>query len=145
MVFLPESGTYERIDELVGREPFDVLAVSTETWRLERATATRAFSTGVKSVYRLRTKLGRAVRATANHKFLTVTGWRRLDELSAGEHVALPRLMPAGNGEVVPPERLALLGHLIGDGCTLPRHVLQYTTREPDLAELVADLARASF
>jgi replicative DNA helicase len=145
MVFLAEAGRYERIDELVGREPFDVLAVSTDTWRLERATATRAFATGVKPVYRLRTRLGRTIRATANHRFLTVMGWRRLDELTAGDHVALPRTLPTGGGDVVAPERLALLGHLIGDGCTLPRHVLQYTTREPELAEMVADLARASF
>src|SRR6185503_16496676 len=40
---------------------------------------------------------------------------------------------------------LALLGHLIGDGCTLPRHVIQYTTRENDLAELVTSLASEVF
>ena len=38
-----------------------------------------------------------------------------------------------------------LLGHLIGDGCTLPRHVMQYTTREHVLAEEVARLATAVF
>src|SRR5207245_2688766 len=31
--------------------------------------------------------------------------------------------------------------HLIGDGCTLPTHAIQYTTVDPTLAELVADLA----
>jgi len=36
---------------------------------------------------------------------------------------------------------LALLGHLIGDGCTLPSHAIQYTTREKDLAETVVKLA----
>jgi replicative DNA helicase len=40
---------------------------------------------------------------------------------------------------------LALLGHLIGDGCTLPRHTIQYTTRERDLAELVVQLAKETF
>ncbi len=40
---------------------------------------------------------------------------------------------------------LALLGHLIGDGCTLPRHAIQYTTREEDLARTVADLASQVF
>jgi replicative DNA helicase len=40
---------------------------------------------------------------------------------------------------------LALLGHLIGDGCTLPRHAIQYTTREPELGALVADLAEEVF
>jgi replicative DNA helicase len=42
-------------------------------------------------------------------------------------------------------DELALLGHLIGDGCTLPRHAIQYTTREPKLAALVADLAERVF
>ena len=36
---------------------------------------------------------------------------------------------------------LALLGHLIGDGCTLPRHAIQYTTKDRDLAGLVFMLA----
>jgi replicative DNA helicase len=42
-------------------------------------------------------------------------------------------------------DELALLAHLIGDGCTLPRHAIQYTTREPELAELVAGLAKRVF
>jgi replicative DNA helicase len=40
---------------------------------------------------------------------------------------------------------LGLLGHLIGDGCTLPRHTIQYTTREPALAEEVVRLASEVF
>jgi replicative DNA helicase len=40
---------------------------------------------------------------------------------------------------------LGLLGHLIGDGCTLPTHAIQYTTVDPSLAELVADLATQVF
>jgi len=40
---------------------------------------------------------------------------------------------------------LALLGHLIGDGCTLPRHAIQYTTHELELAETVARLATAVY
>ena len=42
-------------------------------------------------------------------------------------------------------EELALLGHLIGDGCTLPTHAIQYTTHELELAETVANLAIAVF
>jgi replicative DNA helicase len=40
---------------------------------------------------------------------------------------------------------VALLGHLIGDGCTLPRHAIQYTSKDRDLAELVASLASEVF
>ena len=40
---------------------------------------------------------------------------------------------------------LGLLGHLIGDGCTLPSHAIQYTTREFDLAKEVVSLATKVF
>ena len=59
-VLLPETGNYARIDELVGRESFDVMAVSTDSWRVSPATATHAFSTRTKPVFRMRTKLGDA-------------------------------------------------------------------------------------
>jgi replicative DNA helicase len=49
---------------------------------------TRAFPTGEKPVRRLTTRLGRTIRATANHKFLTIEGWRRLDELTIGARLA---------------------------------------------------------
>jgi replicative DNA helicase len=42
-------------------------------------------------------------------------------------------------------EELALLGHLIGDGCTLPSHAIQYTSNDLELAKLVAALATDVF
>jgi replicative DNA helicase len=38
-----------------------------------------------------------------------------------------------------------LLAHLIGDGCVLPRHAIQYTTQNDKLANTVAELARTVF
>jgi len=90
-VFLPDAGVYRRIDELVGRRGFRVLAVNRETWKLEPCRVTNAFSTGRKPILALRTKLGKRLRATANHRFLTVAGWRRLDELAPNTFIALPR------------------------------------------------------
>jgi replicative DNA helicase len=140
-VFLPDYGIYRPIRELVGQSGFRVLALNTETWRLEARVVTKAFATGRKRVYRLRTRLGRTIRATGNHKFHSLSGWRRLDDLGPGARIALPR-RTEGHGEATMSEAgMALLGHLIGDGCTLPRHVIQYTTKDRDLADLVASLA----
>jgi replicative DNA helicase len=144
-VYLPETGEYTPIAELVGRSGFDVMSLNTETWKLERRQVTRAFATGRKPVYRLTTALGRTIRATGNHKFLAFDGWKRLDEVSSGEHLALPRTLPGPDTATMQHDELALLGHLIGDGCTLPRHVLQYTTREARLAETAAELATRLF
>ncbi|HKF37629.1 MAG TPA: DnaB-like helicase C-terminal domain-containing protein, partial [Ktedonobacteraceae bacterium] len=72
---------------------------------------------------------GRTIRATANHQFLTMHGWQRLDELSSGMRIALPRYLPGPTQPTMSDDELALLGHLIGDGCTLPNHAIQYTTK----------------
>jgi replicative DNA helicase len=140
-VYLPDEGVYRPIRELVGRSGFNVLAVNTETWELEPRKVTRAFATGRKPVYKLRTRLGREIRTTGNHKFLAFDGWRRLDDMGPGLRVALPRELPGPDEQTMSDEELALLGHLIGDGCTLPRHAIQYTSKDRELAELVAALA----
>ncbi len=144
-VYLPDEGIYRPIRELVGRSGFNVLAVNTETWELEPRPVTRAFATGRKPVYKLRTRLGREIRATGNHKFLAFDGWRRLDDMGPGLRIALPRELPGPAEQTMSDEELALLGHLIGDGCTLPRHAIQYTSKDLELAKLVAALATDVF
>jgi DNA polymerase I-like protein with 3'-5' exonuclease and polymerase domains/intein/homing endonuclease len=46
----------------------------------------RAWTTGVRQLYRIRLRDGRSIRATGDHRFLTgrADTWRRLDELQAG-------------------------------------------------------------
>jgi replicative DNA helicase len=144
-VYLPDEGVYRPIASLVGKSGLRVLALNIETWKLEPAVVTNAFATGHKQVYRLTTRLGRSIRATANHKFLTIEGWKRLDELAPGDRIAVPRTLPSPTEATMSNDELALLGHLIGDGCTLPRHIIQYTTREADLAQIVSDLAVSVF
>jgi replicative DNA helicase len=144
-IYLPDEGKYRPIRDLVGQSGFRALALNTETWKLEPHIVTNAFSTGRKPVHRLTTRLGRTIRATANHKFLTIGGWRRLDELGQGMRLALPRRLPGPEQATMTDDELALLGHLIGDGCTLPNHCVQYTTADAGLAELVADLGTRVF
>ena len=119
------DGSRKPIRDLVGRSGFHVLALNEATMKLEAAMVSRAFATGVKPVFALTTQLGRQIRATANHKFLTSKGWKRLDELRPGDWVALPRRLDVATQQTLGDEELALLGHLIGDGCALPRHTLQ--------------------
>ena len=106
---------------------------------------TNAFATGRKPVFKLTTNLGQSIRATANHKFLTMEGWRRLDELTLGDRIALPRFLEGPETDSMSHEELGLLGHLIGDGCTIPTHAIQYTTKDPTLAEEVVRLAASVF
>ncbi|NJR51645.1 MAG: replicative DNA helicase [Leptolyngbyaceae cyanobacterium CSU_1_3] len=106
LVSLADSDTPVPIRDLVGRLSFSVWALNETTLELEKAIVSRAFSTGIKPVFRLTTRLGRTICATGNHKFLTISGWKRLDELGTCDRLAVPKFsLPS-----VREEELALCG-----------------------------------
>ncbi|MGH2500673.1 MAG: DnaB-like helicase C-terminal domain-containing protein, partial [Candidatus Limnocylindria bacterium] len=73
--------------------------------------------TGVKPIFRLRSRTGHEIRATANHPFLTPRGWRQLGDLEVGDVVATARRLPKHGPER--PERgdlCRLLGYMAGEG-----------------------------
>jgi replicative DNA helicase len=90
LITLADTGEEIPISALEGKADFAVWALNETAMKIERATASRAFSTGVKPVYRLTTRLGRSIRATANHKFRAFEGWLRLDQINTGQRLAAP-------------------------------------------------------
>jgi replicative DNA helicase len=92
-IYLPDTGTYVPIRNLVGRTGAQILALDQASQRMRPMAVTNAFPTGTKPVSRLGTRMGPSLRATANHKFLTTEGWRRLDELELNDRIALPRVL----------------------------------------------------
>jgi replicative DNA helicase len=111
-----------------------------------KGTVTNAFSSGRKEVFQLTFASGRSIDASANHPFLTIDGWRRVDSLEAGVHLATARRYPSTPVEqTMTDHELVLLGHLIGDGCTLARHAIQYTTTDPANVHAVVNAARNAF
>jgi replicative DNA helicase len=91
LITLADNGRRVPIRDLVGLSNFSVLALNEDTLKIEPALVSRSFATGIKPVFQLETKLGRSIKATGNHKFLTIEGWKRLDEIGIGDHLALPR------------------------------------------------------
>ncbi len=78
--------------------------------RLVPATMSHVFPSGVKPVFRLALASGQQIKASANHPFLTVDGWRRLDELQVGGRVAAPRRPGASTVSWEPVDRVDPLG-----------------------------------
>jgi replicative DNA helicase len=50
---------------------------------------TKVFYSGRKIVYELTTRTGRTIKASANHPFLKLDGWTRLDGLQVGDKIAV--------------------------------------------------------
>jgi replicative DNA helicase len=89
LISLANQGIEVPIQELIGKSGFAVWAINPATMKLEKATVSHVFNTGVKPIFKLKTALGRTIRATANHKFLTIQGWQRLEQLQVGSRIAL--------------------------------------------------------
>jgi replicative DNA helicase len=145
LIYRPDRGTYAPIRSFLGQTDTQIASLDIETLKIEPQSVINAFYTGCKPVYRLITGLGQTLRATGNHQFLTINGWKRLDTLSMTDRIATPRVLKSTCEQTMSNAELAFLGHLIGDGCTLPHHSMQYTTREYDLAESVCNLASQIF
>ncbi len=90
LIPMADTGLRVPIRDLVCQKEFNIWALNEQTLKIEKAPVSNAFSTGTKQVYKLTTRLGRTIRATGNHKFREFDGWKRLDELSQGDLLALP-------------------------------------------------------
>lgn len=77
--------------------------------------ATRVFMTGVKPVYKLETEEGYSVRATADHRFMTPSGWVELKDLKQGDRVHILN-RKGGFGRQGSLELGRVLGWIVGDG-----------------------------
>ena len=141
-----DNGEEVSLGELVlsQQQPY-VWSVDDER-RLVSARLTKAFPTGIKPVYRLKLASGLEVDATANHPFLSVEGWKRLDALMVDGFVAVPRRLPRPVEENVgwKDDELVLLAHLLGDGSVGPSGV-KYATADPANKSAVEESSRALF
>ncbi len=142
------SGKKYRIDELVNDK--DLLPMKTKAMdknlKVKNFTITNAFYSGEKTVYKLRTKSGKTINATANHKFYKVEGWTRLDKLSIGDKIATPDkidINPKKNA--LSNNELILLAHLLGDGSILERQAYHYTNEDMQNIEIVKYVVKELF
>lgn len=88
------TGDRVRLDEFVRRgQAGEDLRVHTlgNDWVLWTTRPTAFLDNGVRPVWRVGTRLGRAVTATRNHPFLTRRGWVDLGDLKPGDEIAVPR------------------------------------------------------
>jgi len=130
------------IRELVGQTP-EVWAMS-EDQKIIKAQSDLVWSKGVRDVYRIHLASGRSFRATPNHRVFTGDGWLEMGALQIGSRIAIGRQFPTVAKPVVWTEaRIALLGHLVGDGSYLKNQPLRYTTASEENSKLVAESAIA--
>ncbi len=130
---IQRADTGERIPirDLVGQTNVPILSLGSD-YLLRPMLASKIFPSGRKQVFELTLRSGRIVKASGNHKFLTLEGWQRLDALQEQDRLAIPRCITTSAApSVLQVQELVLLAHLLGDGCVLPRQPIHYTSADP--------------
>jgi replicative DNA helicase len=140
-----DTGARIPIRDLVGQENVPIVSMDA-SYQLRPMLASRIFPSGRKEVFELSLRSGRSIKASANHQFLSLAGWQRLDALQESDRIALPRLLTATDApSALSMQELVLLAHLLGDGCVLPRQPIHYTSADPKNLDAVEQAARALF
>jgi replicative DNA helicase len=143
-----KSGRNYTIEELVNDKsllPMETKAMD-KNLKVKSFNITNAFFSGEKVTYKLTTKSGKTIRATANHKFYKVDGWTRLDKLEVGDKIATPnRIDIEINKSVLSDNELILLAHLLGDGSILERQAYHYTNEDMQNIEVVKNVVKKLF
>jgi replicative DNA helicase len=120
LIYDPQTGARRPMIEVVeaverGEDAW-VAALGTDL-RLHPARVAAAIRNGTRQLYRMTTKLGRRLEATANHPLFTIAGWQALEDLAPGDRIAVPRQLPRMEpARSLPDHELVLMAALIADG-----------------------------
>lgn len=133
------GGELRRIEDLYREGQGVQLPSVNGEYRLELRPTGAFFDNGLKSVFRVRTALGREITATGNHPLLTLDGWRNVEDLAAGERIAAPARLPELGAEHWPEHEAGLLGWILAEGNTCHTHgAYLYSQSTEQVADMVA-------
>lgn len=142
-----KTGNLIKIKDLAERKnqrPIEILAM-TEDYKIKKAKLIKAFKTGVKTIYLLKTRSGREIKATVNHKFYCLDGWKRLDELKINDLLATPRVIALKIKDKIDSEEIVFFAHMIGDGCYVKNQPIHYTSANIENIKVVEKSAKKLF
>ncbi|MCD9187760.1 MAG: DNA repair protein RadA [Pyrinomonadaceae bacterium] len=117
----------------------NVLSLDEKTYKFSLEKATAFHDQGRRKVFEIETKLGRKIRCTANHPFLTVAGWKPLSELKSGDYLAAPRALPFFGESEMPESEIKLIAYLLSDGS--PQNSITITATLSEVEKDIYDIA----
>ena len=146
LIMRADTGERVPIKDMVGEKNIPIYGVD-KNMNMRVYHASKIFPSGEKRLFTITTRSGRTIRASANHKFYTIDGWKRLDEIAPKTALGLPRsfVSPGKRGGSLSRDEIGLLAHLLGDGCILPRQPFHYTSADIRNIEFVEGAAARIF
>ncbi|HEY4177735.1 MAG TPA: replicative DNA helicase [Kofleriaceae bacterium] len=130
------DGRHVPIETLVGTEP-DVVTMLPDG-RITTAHSDKVWKVGEREVFDVHLASGATIRCTGKHRLYGPDGWKRVEDLAAGDRLAIARQLPEPAETIEWSDaKVALLGQLIGDGSYLKHGPMRYTTESEENAQSV--------
>ncbi len=126
---LLEDGRISTIEEIYKEGQARLLTLNL-SWKLALTSPSKFIDDGIKPIFELNTRLGKKIKTTITHPYLTVEGWRKLGEIKIGDKIAVPRSLQVFGSRSMRACEAKLLGYLIGDGC-LRKGSVEFTNNNP--------------
>lgn len=136
-----KDGSVKTIKEIYQQKNAELLTLE-NNFKFKITSPSEFIDDGVKPVFKVTTGLGREIETTFTHPFLTINGWRKLEEIRVGEKIAVPRILEIFGKNEMRECELKILGYLLGDGCltkTSPEFTVEKSHLRKDFAEAVSD------
>ncbi len=110
------DGSVHTIEELYNTKSAKLLTLQ-NNFKFKLTKASDFIDDGIKPVFEVVTRLGRKIETTITHPYLTINGWRKLEQIKVGEKIAVPRILNVFGKDNWRDCEVKILGYLLGDGC----------------------------
>lgn len=133
------DGSVRTIEEIYQNKYAKLLTLQ-EDYKFKLTEASDFIDDGIKPVFQVTTRLGRQIKTTITHPYLTINGWKRLEELKVGSKIAVPRVLNVFGSNEWRDCEVKILSYLLGDGSITngsPLFIVGKPALENDFVEAV--------
>jgi len=110
------DGSVKTIEQIYKEKDAELLTLTNDL-RFKLTKPSDFIDDGIKPVFKVTTRLGREIETTITHPYLTINGWKKLEEIKVGEKIAVPRVLSVFGKVEMRECEVKILGYLLGDGC----------------------------
>ena len=114
-IYDPRTGDRIPVEELYKNGKAHLVTMK-DDYKLSPHFTNEILDNGIKEVFRVTTKTGRHIDATANHPLFTAKGWTAIEFLNPGDKVALAGNLGFFGNHHMNENEIKLLAYMIGDG-----------------------------
>lgn len=114
------------------KEKMPTVLTLTDNLKLKKGQITAVYNNGIKNIFEIKTRLGKTIKATANHPFKVLNDWKTVAELKIEDRIAIARQtnLNLKENKKFSDYQLIVLGYLLAEGNLCHPHSFYYYSKD---------------